>query len=35
VYVGEHYVTDVVGGTILGLIVANFIGRVFKLSTIN
>ncbi len=35
VYVGEHYVTDVVGGTILGLIVANFIGRVFRLGTIN
>jgi undecaprenyl-diphosphatase len=35
VYVGEHYVTDVVGGTILGLIVANFIGRVFKAQLID
>ncbi len=31
-YVGEHYLTDVIGGTILGLIVANTIGRVFKLN---
>ncbi len=31
-YVGEHYLTDVVGGTILGLMVANTIGRVFKLN---